>query len=213
MQVEAWLVHLAGLARRYDIPLILDEVFTGMGRIGAAFAFQRCGIRPDIICLAKGLTGGNLPLALTLASEEIFRDFLQEGGQQALLHGHSYTANPIACAAALATLDIYEQEDLINRGAALETRFQSWIDGPGRELGIAQPRARGAILAFELPGSGTGDYFNPLAAKVPAAAARHGLFLRPLGNTVYLAPPLSISEAETDFALDAMGQTLTDLRG
>jgi adenosylmethionine-8-amino-7-oxononanoate aminotransferase len=211
VQPAEFLRGVERIARRHGLPLILDEVFTGLGRVGAAFAFQRAGLRPDVVCVAKGLTGGNLPLAITLATEELFAAFLADDKRRALLHGHSYTANPIACAAAHAALDIFASEDLPARARALEARYEAWIREAGAALGIRNPRALGGILAFELPGTRDGDYFHPAASRVPEVGARHGLFLRPLGNTVYLMPPLVIDAAETDAALRALASTVAEL--
>ncbi len=208
MQDETWLKSYVELLREFQIPIIFDEVFTGLGRLGADFAFKRLGVSPDIVCLAKGLTGGTMPLALTLAREEFFESFLDERKSAALLHGHSYTANPIACAAALAALEIYENEKLAMRALEHEKAFEAWV----REMSVAglivHPRVKGAILAFELVGSGVSDYFATAGQRFAEVAMQKGLFLRPLGNTVYFAPPLSLSDDERKFALNVLGDCL-----
>lgn len=207
----AFLRGAAALCRERGLPLILDEVFTGLGRLGAAFAFQRAGVAPDIICIAKGLTGGNLPLAATLAREEYFAEFLGPDKGRALLHGHSYTGNAIACAAAVAALGIFQAENLAGRARAMEARFQAWITQHGESLKLGDARAIGGVLAFELPGSGANDYHDHRAGLVPDAARQHGLFLRPLGNTVYLMPPLTITPQELDEALQALVRMVRDI--
>ncbi|MDQ3232457.1 MAG: adenosylmethionine--8-amino-7-oxononanoate transaminase, partial [Pseudobdellovibrionaceae bacterium] len=181
LQDLTWLQTLGRLANQHQIPLILDEVFTGMGRLGSYFAFERAGLNPDIVCIAKGLTGGTLPLAVTLTTEAMFQYFLDQDGTKALLHGHTYTGSAMACAAALATLDIYRHEKILDRVAAMEDITRNWIERRAQELGLIAPRALGAILAFELPGSGAGDYFHPLAQTVPVVARRHGMLMRTLG--------------------------------
>ncbi|WP_141735815.1 adenosylmethionine--8-amino-7-oxononanoate transaminase [Oligoflexus tunisiensis] len=206
-----WLQTLGRLCREYALPLILDEVFTGMGRVGSYFAFERAGLQPDIVCIAKGLTGGTLPLAVTLTTEAMFESFLDQDGSKALLHGHTFTGSALACAAALAALDIYRSEKILDRVAAMETETRNWIARRAQDLGLISPRALGAILAFELPGSGAGDYFHPLAQKVPTIARRHGLLMRTLGNTMYFVPPLSIQAGEVRDALQRMERTLGDL--
>jgi adenosylmethionine-8-amino-7-oxononanoate aminotransferase len=206
-----WLQTLGRLCKDHGLPLILDEVFTGMGRIGSYFAFERAGLQPDIVCIAKGLTGGTLPLAVTLTTEEMFQSFLDQDGTKALLHGHTFTGNAMACAAALATLDIYRSEKILERVAAMEEETQNWIARRAEGLGLISPRSVGAILAFELPGSGAGNYFHPLAQKVPVVARRHGLLMRTLGNTMYFVPPLSIQAGEVRDALQRMERTLGDL--
>jgi adenosylmethionine-8-amino-7-oxononanoate aminotransferase len=193
------------------LPLVLDEVMTGFGRTGAAFAFQRAGIEPDLICVAKGLTGGNLPLAATLARESFFAAFASDDRSRALLHGHSYTANPIACAAALASLAILEGEQLSQRALDLERRYRSFIEAHAARLGLVAPRALGGILAFELPGTGDGDYFHPRATALAPRARAAGLFVRPLGNTVYLMPPLTIDDSTLARALDALASAVEGL--
>jgi adenosylmethionine-8-amino-7-oxononanoate aminotransferase len=211
MQPIQFLKELERLCHKYSLPLIFDEVFTGFGRVGAMFAFQRAGVGPDIVCLAKGLTGGNLPLAVTLAQEQYFEHFLADDKSKALLHGHSYTANAISCRSALTTLDILDRENIIERTLELETAFTSWINTEENRLKLENPRALGGILAFELPHSGLGNYFHEKAAQIPKIAKKYGLFLRPLGNTVYFLPPLVISNAECKFALDALSSVVKEL--
>ncbi len=206
-----WLQNLGRLCRQYQLPLILDEVFTGMGRLGSYFAFERAGLQPDMVCIAKGLTGGTLPLAVTLTTEAMFESFLDQDGSKALLHGHTFTGSALACAAALAALEIYREEKILDRVHAMEGETHNWIETRARSLDLVSPRALGAILAFELPGSGAGDYFHPLAQKVPAIARRHGLLMRTLGNTMYFVPPLSIQSWEVRDALQRMERTLGDL--
>ena len=204
MQHLPWLEALCKLAKRWQVPLIFDEVFTGLGRCGDPFAFLRFHLDPDLVCIAKGLTGGNLPLAVTMAKENIFRNFYDDDRSKALYHGHTYTANAICCAAANATLDIYEKEQLFSRSRNIESHFNSWILKHAEELGLVNPRTVGAILAWELPNTGLGDYFNEKARSIPSLAREFGLFLRPLGNTIYLLPALTISPQDLDFALEGI---------
>lgn len=204
-----WLRYLSQLCGEFQVLLILDEVFTGLGRIGDTFAYKRAGISADILCLAKGLTGGNLPLAATLCSEEIFAAFLDEDRSKALLHGHTFTANPIACAAALASLDIYREQDIIGKARSLEASFELWIEWNQKTLGLIAPRAVGGILAFEL---GSGDYFHNAAYQIPEIGRSHGLLLRTLGSTVYFVPSLMISTEELESGLNALRQTIEEYR-
>ena len=204
-----WLRYLAELCGEFKVFLILDEVFTGLGRIGDVFAFKRAGIRADIVCLAKGLTGGNLPLAATLACEEIFSAFLDDDRSKALLHGHTFSGNPIACAAALASLDIYREEDIVSRARSIESSFKTWIEWNEKRLSLSAPRAVGGILAFEL---GVGDYFHKAAYQIPEIGRSHGLLLRTLGSTIYFVPSLMITAEELDLGLSALRQTIEDYR-
>lgn len=212
MHDEAWLLGLQSLAHEFKIPLILDEVFTGLGRLGTYFAFQRAGLKPDIVCIAKGLTGGNLPLALTMATGEIFEAFLSDDKSKALFHGHSYTANPIACAAANATLEIYEKEQLLRRSRQIEARFRDWARMASDEFKIMNGRVQGAILAFEWPGTLVGDYFSDLNSRIIMKGRDHGFLIRPLGNTTYFVPPLTISDEELEFGLKAIESILREVR-
>lgn len=211
VQYVPWLEELCKLAKEYQVTLIFDEVFTGLGRCGDWFAYQRIGLDPDIVCLAKGLTGGTLPLAVTMATEDVFQAFYDQDKKKALYHGHTYTANATCCAAALATLGLYEKHNLISRSQKIEAAFKKWFAEQGERLGLSNPRAVGAIAAWEIPGSGLGDYYNPLATKVPVIARKHGLFLRPLGNTMYFVPPLTISDHELDFAISALTASIEEL--
>lgn len=203
-----WTKKLFTLAKENSVPIICDEVFSGLGRVGAHFAFQRIGEIPDIVCTSKGLTGGNLPIAVTIASDNIFSAFLSDHKSDAFLHGHSYTANPIACAASLAALEITENEGYAEKALELEKRFLGWIEQNQAKLGLLRPRALGGILAFELAGSGGADYFSGSAEAVTHRALDLGLFTRPLGNTVYLVPPLSITPSETEQMLEILGTAL-----
>lgn len=192
-QQPEFISHLVTLAKQHGVPVVFDEVFTGMGRLGDSFAFQQLGIAPDIICLAKGVTGGTLPLALTVANDGIFERFLDDDAGKALLHGHSFTANPVGCAAALATLDIYDRENLWERAKSYEPIYREFLEEAATDRLIENGRYRGSILAMEIYGSGQGDYFSSAAKAVVACCYERGLFIRPLGNTLYLAPPLSLA--------------------
>ncbi|MFW7379507.1 MAG: adenosylmethionine--8-amino-7-oxononanoate transaminase [Oligoflexus sp.] len=204
IQDENWLGELDRLCQHYEIPLVLDEVFTGMGRFGAPFVYQRLGLSPAMVCTAKGLTGGNLPLAATLVDEALFQDFYDEDRGKALYHGHTYTANPIACSAALATLEVYAKQNSVKRSLSLEQKFQSWLQNNQQSLGLENARCYGSMMAWELAGSGTGDYFKRSSQEIVAKALQFGILLRPLGNTLYFLPPLTISDDELAFALKAL---------
>ena len=200
MQEVAWLQALSQLAAEYDIVLIFDEVFTACGRCGYDFAFQRAGIVPDIVCLAKGLTGGVLPLGLTLTQAKFFDSFVT--AERAFMHGHTYTANPTICRTALTALAIAQQENINACALQLENRFNAWI--AAQQTRLTNPRALGGILAFEVRDAAAAQ------AYVQAAATRQ-LFLRPLGNTIYFTPPLVIAEDELNIAFNALEQALTEV--
>ncbi len=204
-----WLRYLDELCKKFKVFLILDEVFTGLGRLGESFAFKRAGLAADIVCLAKGLTGGNLPLAATLCTDEIFSAFLDEDRSKALLHGHTFTANPIACAAGLASLDIYREQNIMGKARNIEAIFQDWIEVHSESLGLIAARASGAILAFELE---PGNYFHTAAYLIPQLGREQGLLLRTLGSTVYFVPSLMISEKELILGLSALQRTIRGYR-
>ncbi|MSR22463.1 MAG: adenosylmethionine--8-amino-7-oxononanoate transaminase [Gemmatimonadetes bacterium] len=180
------------LARAHGVLLVFDEVMTGFGRSGDWFACARADVRPDLICLAKGLTGGFLPMAATVASAEIYEAFVSPDPGKALWHGHSYTANPLGCAAALASFELLVEAEAVFRG--METhhlRFLESLDGT-----IAtKPRVTGTIAAFDLE-TGEPGYLNRVRDAVRERALDRGLLLRPLGNTVYLMPPYCITDEE-----------------
>lgn len=180
--------------------VILDEVMTGFGRLGALFACLEAGVAPDFICLSKGLTGGALPMSLTIATEAVHEAFLDPGIDKAFLHGHSFTANPLGCAAALASLDLLLDPGCAAARARIEERHHAGL----APLVAASPRAtrlriQGTIAAFDLV---TPDqhYGSDLSARMQRFFLRRGLLLRPLGGTLYLLPPFCVTDAELDRA-------------
>ena len=205
MQDPQWLRGLVDLCRDHGLLVILDEVFTGLGRVGEPFAFQRAGVDPDIVCIAKGLTGGIMPLSATLATERIYDGFLADSKQKALLHGHSFAGNPLGCAVALHAMEKVEEQKLWNKSMDLERAYMGWFETSGKSLGVDNARACGSVMAFELPGSATkADYFDPRSDAIREKSIDHGLMLRPLGNTVYMTPPLTLGERELQVCLDGL---------
>jgi adenosylmethionine-8-amino-7-oxononanoate aminotransferase len=185
----------------HGVLLVADEVLTGFGRTGAMFGCGAAGVAPDLMCLSKALTGGTLPLGATLATEEIFAAFLGSGLGHAFLHGHSYTGNPIACAAALASLRLLTPERLA-RGTAIGDRLRRRL-APLRGLAhVADVRGIGPVAAVELRAGG--GYLAGLGQDVAEAALARGVLLRPLGPVVYALPPLCVTDAEVDLVGEAM---------
>jgi adenosylmethionine-8-amino-7-oxononanoate aminotransferase len=170
---------------------------TGWGRTGTLLACEQAGVAPDILCLAKGLTGGSLPLAVTLCSSPIFEAHLSPDRGRTFFHSSSYTANPIACAAALANLEIWENEPVSARIGALSTwqakRLQPLRDDPR----FRNVRRLGTITAFDLDVADSG-YLADIGPKLYAFFLEHGVLLRPLGNTIYVMPPYCVTEDELD---------------
>jgi len=183
------------ICARHDVLLIADEVMTGWGRTGTLLACDQAGITPDILCLSKGLTGGAVPLAVTLASKPIYEAHLSDDRARMFFHSSSYTANPIACAAAVANLDIWRDEPVAERIATLGQRQQERLDNlPPIARNI---RRKGTIAAFEF-GPDDADYMSGLGPRLLAFFRERDLLLRPLGNTIYLMPPYCIDEADLD---------------
>jgi adenosylmethionine---8-amino-7-oxononanoate aminotransferase len=201
---------LAGVRRlcdRYGTLLIADEVLTGFGRTGKMFASEHAEVSPDIICLSKALTGGYLPLGATAASAKIYDAFLSEDRTRTFFHGHSYTANPLACAVALASLDLFREEATLQRVASLEKNLRSGLD-PLRELnGVGDVRVIGGVGIVEMRSDHPG-YLNEFGPRVSAALLDRGLLLRPLGNVLYFMPPYAITQAETEWAISQIGEVL-----
>ena len=198
---------VAGVRRlcdKYKTLLIADEVLTGFGRTGKMFACEHAGITPDIICLSKGLTAGYLPLGVTATTGSVYDAFLSEDRARTFFHGHSYTANPLACAVALASLDLFCDEHVLERVAKLEQQLRAGFE-PLRTLGNV--RVIGGVAAVELTSDQPG-YLNGIGPRLAAAYLERGLLLRPLGNVVYFMPPYCITESETAWALDQIAAVL-----
>jgi adenosylmethionine---8-amino-7-oxononanoate aminotransferase len=195
------LVHPPGYLRaarelcdRFGVLLICDEVATGFGRTGTMFACEQEEVAPDLLCLAKGLTGGYLPLAATLTSERIYEGFLGAPEEQrTFFHGHTYTGNPLACAAALASLDAFESEHTIERLQPKVRLLEELLDGIVAMPEVTEVRNRGTMVGIDL---GEHDPALRLGHRVTLEARKRGAIVRPLGDVVVLMPPLSISEGE-----------------
>lgn len=186
------------LCDAHGVFMIADEIAVGFGRTGTLFACEQAGVMPDLLCLSKGLTGGFLPLAAVLATQAIYEGFLDDSRERAFLHSHSYTGNPLACAAALASLSIFESDDILSRNRVLATRMAT-LAAPFRELPqVADVRQAGMIVAFELArDSDLRTPFEParrVGLHAYRAALERGVVLRPLGDVLYWMPPYCIDE-------------------
>jgi adenosylmethionine-8-amino-7-oxononanoate aminotransferase len=199
---------LEGRVREAGTLLILDEVMTGFGRTGELFACIKAGIHPDLVCLSKGLTGGFLPLSMTVATERIYEAFLGMELSRAFLHGHSYTANPLGCAAGLASLDLLQAPECQQRIAAIEAIHRQRLPGIARRKGVSRPRVTGTIAAFDLPGDGYGAAIGPTLKK---AFLGKGLLLRPLGNVLYMLPPYCLDDIALHRAWDIIDGIIAQL--
>jgi adenosylmethionine-8-amino-7-oxononanoate aminotransferase len=213
---DGYLRGVRELCDRHDVLLILDEVATGFGRTGRMFACEHEGVAPDLMCLAKGITGGYLPLAATLTSECVYDGFLGAFEEfRTFFHGHTYTGNPLACAAAIATLDVFEEERTLERLQPKLELLGALLEPVAAHPAVREVRRRGFMTGIELA-----DY--PLSARighqVALEARRRGAILRPLGDVVVLMPPLGISEADlrrlveiTAEAIDAATSSFSEL--
>ncbi len=186
--------------KHQEVICIADEVMTGFGRTGKLFASEHIGEKPDIICLSKGLTGGSLPLAITACTQKIFDAFLSDDLHLTFFHGHSYTANPIACAAALASLDLLQREECTKNIRYITSRNEEFVNELKKQTAKGKtinPRSAGTILAFEFQ-SADKNYLNKVKEETMELALQQGVLLRPLGNTIYIMPPYCITEEELE---------------
>ena len=183
---------------RHGVPLIADEVMTGFGRTGELFATGGAGVAPDLLCLAKGLTGGAFPMSVTLATEPVFEAFLSQDRARAFFHGHSFTANPVGCAVALESLALCREDGVAERLEAIGQRIEGRLD-------VGGARRTGGIVAFDRPTPpDDAGYLSALAPRLRAIAIERGVLLRPLGNVVYAMPPACTTEAQCDAIAAAM---------
>ena len=191
------------------VPLICDEVATGFGRTGALFASELCGVRPDLMCLGKGITGGYLPLSATVVASGVYEAFLGEDlGPRTFYHGHSYSGNALACAVATRHLELIFERGLIDRAAAAAERLGTALMPVAALPAVREVRRRGLMTGIELdPPAGASRW----GRRVCAAAVRAGVLLRPLGDVVVVMPPLSITDAEIDTIAETLLSVIEDL--
>ena len=206
---------LAGVRRLcddHDVLLIADEVLTGFGRTGRMFACEHANISPDILCLSKALTGGYLPLGATIASDRVYEAFLSSDRTRTFFHGHSFTANPLACAVAIASLDLFHETRALEKVAAIQGWLRRGLD-PLRGLPIVgDVRVIGGVGILELVTNKVtkdgGGYLDDIGPRLTAAFLERGLLLRPLGNVLYIMPPYVITEQETAWITDQIAEVL-----
>jgi adenosylmethionine-8-amino-7-oxononanoate aminotransferase len=202
IQPDGFLRQVADLCHRYNVLLIADEVATGFGRTGKMFACEHENVEPDLMCVAKGITGGYLPLAATFATQKIFNAFLGDPTEnKTFFHGHTYTANPLACAAALASLDLFTQHDLLTQVRQKSQSLATMLDSLRALPQVAQVRQKGFMVGIELKNP------NPprrLGAELCTNLRRRGVILRPLGNVIVLMPPLVMGLDDLNRIVDAL---------
>jgi adenosylmethionine-8-amino-7-oxononanoate aminotransferase len=199
-----FLKQLRELCTLHNVLFITDEVFTGFGRTGKMFACDVAGIVPDIMCLSKGLTGGFLPLAVTLCTEKIYEAFYSVDRSRTFFHGHSYSGNPLGCAAANASLRIFETEPVFERIAEIERIHRERMPGLAKKAGAVDARILGTIAALELRADDPG-YLSKIRSQLYASFIESGVLLRPLGNVVYVMPPYVTTPDELHHVYDVIG--------
>lgn len=190
--------ELIRLAKKYNVITIADEVMTGFGRTGKLFAIDHLTQHPDIICLSKGITGGALPIGITVAKQEMFDAFLDQDTTKALLHGHSYTGNALCCAAVSASLDIFEEEKTWQHIEMLTTSHKSFVEELKSHPKIRVARSLGTIMALEVETEGQSSYFSSIKEEAIAYFKSKGILLRPLGNVIFVNPPYTIEKEDLE---------------
>ncbi len=207
-----FVTKLVRLLREFDILIIFDEVMTGFGRTGQNFAFQATDIQPDIICLSKGLTAGFLPMAVTVIDQRIYGSFQFDSPQAMFCHGHSYTANPLGCAAALASMDLLQKAETSDNWRRIQTAHLQGLDQASQISGATKRRNCGTIAAVDLA-TDQGKYHGELAKTLKAWFREenelvNGVLIRPLGNVIYLMPPYCMTDQQLETAWQAVHLTI-----
>jgi adenosylmethionine-8-amino-7-oxononanoate aminotransferase len=197
------LARIAAAARRFDLLLILDEIATGFGRTGTLFACEQAGVEPDLITLSKALTGGTVPLAATIASTRVYEAFFSDDFGHALMHGPTFAGNALACAAANASLDLFEREPRLAQAEEIAAQLRSGLEECRGLAGVRDVRVLGAIGVVQLD----------RAPKLDALRRRfveHAVWIRPFGDVVYLMPPLVIDSQDLATLTEAVARVLRE---
>ena len=202
--------------RARDILVIFDEIMTGFGRTGSRFACEQVGITPDMICLSKGLTGGFLPMSVTVVSDRLYETFQGSDPSLMFCHGHSYTGNPLGCAAALATFELLNQAETAKSWKRIETAHRIGIQRVGAVEGVVRSRIQGTIAAVELQVDDSG-YQSQIGGKLSAWFRKQhekpkSVLVRPLGNVIYLLPPYCIADEQLEMAWQAITDAVLENR-
>lgn len=205
----SFLDQLVALAKKFEVLVIFDEVMTAWGRTGKYFAMDHCTEKPDIVCLSKGLTGGVLPLGLTVTTNTVYKAFLSEEKSKALLHGHSFTGNSLACAAGCASLDLFEKESTWENIHRIEKSHDIFVKSILDNPSVKQIRVFGTILAIELETGEGNTYFSNIRDKAYDYFLQQGLLIRPLGNVIFTNPPYCITNDQLQSIYTAFGSFLT----
>jgi adenosylmethionine-8-amino-7-oxononanoate aminotransferase len=191
-----WLNKFVELAKKNNVLVIFDEVMTAWGRTGKLFAMNHCEVVPDIVCLSKGLTGGVLPLGLTVTTNKVYNAFLSDHKTHALLHGHSFTGNPLVCAAACASLDLFEQKETWDNIDFILNSNKQYLKTIKNHKIVKEIRLCGTILAIEIETGEGNNYFSNIRDTAYKYFLGKGLLIRPLGNVIFINPPYSTTKSE-----------------
>lgn len=195
------------MCAEFNVLFIADEVFSGFGRTGRMFACEHAGIVPDMMCLSKGLTGGFMPLAATVCTEQVYEAFWSEDRSRAFFHGHSFSANLLGCAAAIASLKIFENEPVFERIATIEKIHRARLASLKEHPAVSSVRVLGTIAAVDLKATDAG-YLSELRSRLYPFFIDHGVLLRPLGNVVYTVPPYVIASEDLHYVYDVIDKAL-----
>jgi len=194
---------------RHGVLMIADEVLTGFGRTGRMFACEHAAVTPDIICLSKALTAGYLPMAATAVTNAVYDAFLSDDPAKTFFHGHSFTANPLGCAVGLASLDLFEEGNMLERIARLERQLRDGLAPLAALPQVADVRILGGVGVVELESEG--GYLDDLGPRLYNAFLERGILLRPLGNVLYFMPPYVVTDAEVDWVVGCIGEVVKGL--
>lgn len=211
MYSAAALDELIKQCRAKNVITIADEVMTGFGRTGKFFASDYLEQKPDIICLSKGLTGGVMPLGATACAQFIYDEFLSDDKMKTFFHGHSYTANPTSCSAALASMDLFDEPEAFENIKRIEQQHNLFLQKINSHKALIEARQLGTIMAFEIKTKEHTHYLNSLAETISEFFISRGIILRPLGNVLYILPPYCISNNDLDYIYNAIEKFLNSL--
>lgn len=203
--------RMIGICKEKGIPAIADEVLTGFGRTGKFFASDYLNNKPDIICMSKGLTGGTMALGATSCTREIYEGFLSDDKRKSFFHGHSYTGNPVACAAALASLDLFGKDETWENIRRIEQRHDAFVSKISGHPRVRNARRTGTIVAFDVVGGEKTGYLNELRDWMNDYCVSRRIIIRPLGNVIYLIPPYCITDAELERVYAVLRSMLDEL--
>jgi adenosylmethionine-8-amino-7-oxononanoate aminotransferase len=210
-----FLAGVRALCDRFGVLMIADEVLTGFGRTGRMFACEHAGVTPDIICLSKALTAGYLPLGVTAATAQVYDAFLSDDRSRTFFHGHSFTANPLACAVAVESLNLFRDDRALERVQRLEGWLREGLSPLVELPGVGDVRVLGGVGIVELvtdkASKSAGGYLDDLGPRMMSAFVDRGLLLRPLGNVLYFMPPYVVTEEETAWAIEQIRDVVVEL--